>query len=215
MSTPSFPPLNTDEKRTLFQLCRHAAYIAVQLVVVFALWGLGAIYKEDLIEEYGVLENLQLVTLGITAAVLLGEAACHARYRAILFALSMCIIAAFIRELDAFFDAHLPIISWKFCFLFPILGLAALWKQIHRDRVPLFEFFRSSSFGIMLMAFVTIVPLAQCIGHRHFVIDVLGTEEDPRLIRRFLEEPFELMGYLQLLLASVEFYFERLRRRSH
>lgn len=203
------------ERCTLLRLCRHVAYIAVQLAVVLALWGLGAVYKETLIEEYGVLENLQLVVLGITSAVLLGEAARHARYRAILFLSAMCLIAACIRELDAFFDAHLPVISWKFCFLFPILGLAALWKQIRRDRAPLFEFFRSSAFGLMLMAFVTIVPLAQCLGHRHFVIDVLGSKEDPHLIRRLLEEPLELMGYLQLLLASVELYFDLLRQRRN
>lgn len=208
MSKIPCSPLSADEKRTLFNLCRHVIYVAVQMGVVFALWGMGALFKEGLIEEYGVLENIQLAVLGITAAVLLGEAAVHARYRAILFALAMCIVAAFVRELDAFFDENLPVISWKFCFLFPILGAAVLWKQICRDRAPLFDFFRSSSFGIMLMAFVTIVPLAQCLGHRHFIIDVLGTEEDPRLIRRFLEEPFELMGYLQILLASIEFYFE-------
>lgn len=207
------PTLCPEEKQTLFRLCRHVLYIAVQMGVVFTMWGLGAVYRQDLIEEYGVLENLQLLVLGVTAAILLGEAARHTRYRAILFALAMCIIAAFVREQDAFFDEHLPVISWKFCFLFPILGAAVLWKQICRDREPLFDFFRSSSFGIMLMAFITIVPLAQCLGHRHFIIDVLGTEEDPRLIRRFLEEPFELMGYLQIMLAAIEFYFELLRKR--
>lgn len=207
------PPFSDSEKNTLFFLCRHAAYIVLQLAVVFGLWGLGKVFKGELIEEYGILENIQLGVLALTSAVLLGEAACHARYRAILFSLAMCTTAAFVRELDAFFDTHLPVVSWKFCFAFPVLGLAALWQQVRADRAPLFEFFRSSSFGIMLMAFVTIVPLAQCIGHRHFVIDVLGTEEDPRLIRRFLEEPFELMGYIQILLASVEFYFELLRGR--
>lgn len=214
MSSNTFPPFTAEEKHTLFTLCRHIAYIAVQMGVVFALWGMGAVFKEGFIEEYGVLENIQLVVLAVTAAVLLGEAARHTRYRAILFALAMCVTAAFFREQDAFFDEHLPVISWKFCFLFPVLGLAALWKQIRRDRSPLFDFFRSGSFGIMLMAFVTIVPLAQCLGHRHFIIDVLGTEEDPRLIRRFLEEPFELMGYIQILLATVEFYFELLRKRA-
>lgn len=214
MSIPPFPPLTAGEKHTLLALVRHAAYIAVQMGVVFALWGLGSVFKEGLIEEYGMLENLQLAILAVTAAVLLGEAAHHPRYRAILFALAMCVTAAFFREQDAFFDEHLPVISWKFCFLFPVLGAAALWKQVRRDRAPLFDFFRSGSFGIMLMAFVTIVPLAQCLGHRPFIIDVLGTEEDPRLIRRFLEEPFELMGYIQILLASVEFYFELLRMRE-
>lgn len=207
-------PLNADEKRTLFSLLRHAIYIVLQLLAVFALWGLGAIYKEGLIEEYGILENLQTGVLALTTAVLLGEAARHEHYRAILFALAMCTTAALIREQDAFLDEHLPIISWKFCFIFPLMGLAALWRQVRTDRAPLFEFFRSGSFGIMLMAFVTIVPLAQCLGHRHFVIDVLGTEEEPRLIRRFLEEPFEFMGYIQLLLASIEFYFDLIRRRD-
>lgn len=208
----SLPALTDSEKHTIFALCRHAVYVALQIAVVFSLWALGKVYKGELIEEYGILENLQLGVLVLTSALLLGEAARHARYRAILFSLAMCTTAACIRELDSFFDATIPLISWKFCFLFPILGLAALWRQIRTDRAPLFDFFRSSSFGIMLMAFTTIVPLAQCIGHRHFVIDVLGTEEDPRLIRRFLEEPFELMGYIQIMLAAIEFYFELLRK---
>lgn len=206
-------PLTASEKHTLFALCRHTAYIAIQLLIVFALWGLGHLFKEGLIEEYGILENIQSVVLLLTSVVLLGEAARHERYRTILFSLAMCTTAALIREQDAFLDEHLPVISWKFCFIFPILGLAALWRQVRTDRAPLFDFFRSGSFGIMLMAFVTIVPLAQCLGHRHFIIDVLGTEEDPRLIRRFLEEPFELMGYIQILLATIEFYFDLLRRR--
>lgn len=210
----NFMPLSASEKHTIFTLCRHTAYIGLQLAVVFALWGLGSVFKGALIEEYGILENLQSGVLLLTSAVLLGEAARHERYRAILFSLAMCTTAALIREQDAFFDENLPVISWKFCFIFPLLGLAALWRQVRRDRAPLFAFFRSGSFGIMLMAFVTIVPLAQCIGHRHFVIDVLGTEEDPRLIRRFLEEPFELMGYIQILLATIEFYFDLLRKRS-
>lgn len=206
--------LSSTEKRTLFTLFRHAAYIGLQLLFVFGMWGLGNMFKEGLIEEYGILENIQSGVLLITAIILLGEAARHARYRAILFSLAMCITAALIREQDTFFDTHLPVISWKFCFIFPIMGLAALWRQVRLDRTPLFEFFRSSSFGIMLMAFVTIVPLAQCLGHRHFIIDVLGTEEDPRLIRRFLEEPFELMGYFQILLATIEFYFELIRKKG-
>lgn len=208
----SLAPLSATEKHTIFSLCRHAAYIGIQLAVVFGLWGLGRIFKEGLIEEYGILENIQSGVLLLTTVILLGEAARHARYRAILFSLAMCTTAALIREQDAYLDIHLPVISWKFCFLFPILGLAALWRQVRRDRAPLFDFFRSGAFGIMLMAFVTIVPLAQCIGHRQFVIDVLGTEEDPRIIRRFLEEPFELMGYIQILLASIEFYFNLLRK---
>lgn len=204
--------LDATEKYTIFTLCRHAAYIILQLLVVFSLWGLGATFRDGLIEEYGILENLQSGVLLLTSIILLGEAARHERYRAILFALAMCTTAALVREQDAYLEIHLPVISWKFCFLFPILGLAALWCQVRTDRTPLFDFFRSGSFGIMLMAFVTIVPLAQCLGHRHFIINVLGTEEDPRLIRRFLEEPFELMGYIQILLASVEFYFDLLRR---
>lgn len=214
MSASPMLPFTDAEKNTLFTLCRHAAYISLQLLVVFALWGLGAIYKEGLIEEFGILENFQSGVLLLASVILLGEAARHERFRAVLFSLAMCTTAAFIREQDAFLDEYLPVISWKFCFIFLTMGLAVLWRQVRTDRAPLFEFFRSSSFGIMLMAFVTIVPLAQCIGHRHFVIDVLGSEEDPRLIRRFLEEPFELMGYIQILLASVEFYFELLRTRK-
>lgn len=211
-ASPLQPSLTSTEKNTLFALCRHASYIGLQILIVVGLWGLGKLFGQELIEEYGILENIQSGVLLLTSAVLLGEAARHERYRAVLFSLAMCTTAALVREQDAFLDDHLPVISWKFCFLFPAMGLAALWRQVRIDRTPLFDFFRSGSFGIMLMAFVTIVPLAQCLGHRHFVIDVLGTEEDPRLIRRFLEEPFELMGYIQILFAAIECYFDLLRK---
>lgn len=213
MSTPALPTFTSSEKSTLFTLCRHALYIGLQLAIVFLLWQLGHHYHEELIEEYGLLENIQLGVLVFTCALLLAEAARCERYRAVLFSLAMLLAAASVRELDAFFDDHLPVISWKFCWIFPLLGATVLYRQVKRDRAPLFEFLNSSSFSIMLMAFITIVPLAQCIGHRHFVMDVLGTEEDPRIIRRFLEEPFELMGYFQILLATLEFRFGLIRKQ--
>ncbi len=64
-----------------------------------------------------------------------------------------------------------------------------------------------------MMMTAIIIPVAQCLGHRSFLADLLGAPcIDSHLVRRIVEEPIELLGYLQILLASIESALE-LRRK--
>jgi hypothetical protein len=64
----------------------------------------------------------------------------------------------------------------------------------------------------MCSVMVMLVPIAQCIGHRPFVIHVLGTYKMAE-IKQLFEEGAEFIGYTQLILASVECYFDLLRKK--
>ena len=62
---------------------------------------------------------------------------------------------------------------------------------------------------MMMTAVVIIIPVAQCLGHRSFLVDLMGDDNlNAFLMRRILEEPIELLGYVQILLASIEFAIE-------
>lgn len=202
------------DKQNITGIIRQFCYIGLQVLVVLLLWRIADVYKSAFVQEHGALETAQSVLLALITLTFLLLATANRRFRPILLALSSLTIAALIREHDAFLENALPYISWYFCWIFPIAGLWELFR--HRDglREPLMAFLCSNSFHMMLTSAVIIVPIAQCLGHRSFLQDMLG---DPTinaiLIRRIVEEPLELLGYFQILLAAFEFGIEFIFRR--
>jgi hypothetical protein len=59
---------------------------------------------------------------------------------------------------------------------------------------------------MMCCALIIIIPIAQCIGHGPFVRAVLN-RQDIAAIKELFEECSETMGYMLLLLSSVECAF--------
>ncbi|MGN0836701.1 MAG: hypothetical protein ACI4OS_04610, partial [Akkermansia sp.] len=156
------------DQELLRELCaqlRQLVYVAVLLLATVALWCLAAHYHDALVQEGGILESGQLVVLALAALCYAAEACVSVRFRPLLCMLSALCAAAFVRELDSFFDTLLPVISWKFCWLFPAAALWGLWRSRRTLREPLLLFLRSRAYHMMLGAFVIAVPLAQCIGH--------------------------------------------------
>ena len=57
------------------------------------------------------------------------------------------------------------------------------------------------------------IPVAQCLGHRSYLQDLLSNPYyDVSLIRRILEESIELIVYFIILLSSVESFVEFSRK---
>ena len=56
----------------------------------------------------------------------------------------------------------------------------------------------------MFMAMIIFIPLAQCIGHRSFIEDAIGTSDNLIHIRRLIEESMEFMTYVLILFSSIE-----------
>jgi hypothetical protein len=205
--------LNTQEKDTLLTLTRWSVYLFITILATFSLWGFGHIFHDTAFAEHGLVENLQLTVLSATTLSFLLLSCPKTPYRALSILFGTLCLTAFCRELDAWFDA-LWVLGWQFALLFPVLALIYIVRHLADFRKTVVIFCQSSAFFLMYCATIVFGPIAQCIGHRDFFVDVLGVESDNRLVRRLLEESVEYIGYILLLLAAFEFYWIFIRSKG-
>jgi len=202
--TTSFFKQSASEHRVVLKLTRQGFYFTVLLAVVLGLWRLSDYYKTDTFAENGLVENLQLATLILSTLIFLLTAIKNAFYRPVLFLLASLTAFCCIRELDSLFDKILPIVSWKFAFLFPLAALFYAFTKRKNFRKVLFHFLDSTAFDLMFTAMIIFIPLAQCIGHRPLIESAIGHTNHLSYIRRLIEESMELMAYVLILLSSIE-----------
>lgn len=202
-------------KHLIFCLTRQLIYLIILILSVLVCWKIGHTFKAATVQEYGFFESAQSLVL-LLIALSFGAQACRNREcLPIFYCLSSLALAALVREHDAYMDQLLPIIGWSWCWIFPISGLFLLIRKRKTIGPALQAFLRSTSFHMMVAALITIIPIAQCLGHRSFLVDLLGDNQvDASLVRRILEEPIELIGYIQILLASIESIFEFHRKQN-
>lgn len=188
---------------------RQFIYLVVLVLAVLLFWQVADVFKSATVREYGVVENTQSIVL-LLAAVSFGMQAWGNReFRHILYCLAMLTLAALVREQDAYLDDIIPLIGWKWCWIFPISGLILIIRQRHSIGPAMRTFQQTHAFHMMVTAVVIIIPVGQCLGHRSFLADMLENDAaDAYLVRRMMEEPVELLGYIQILLASLECWIE-------
>lgn len=206
--------INPSERKIVLKLTRQGFYFTVLLAVVLSLWRLSDYYKTNTFAEYGLVENLQLATLILSTLIFLLSALKDAFYRPVLFLLASLTAFCCIRELDSLFDKILPIISWKFAFLFPVGALCYAGKKRKSLKEPLVRFLDSTAFDLMFTAMIIFIPLAQCIGHRSFIEDAVGQMDNISLVRRLIEESMEFMAYVLILLASIEMHLGLVKKQK-
>jgi len=206
--------LNTQEKETCVFLGRQFIYFLFLMICAVGLWYGAKIQHSALFEEYELVENLEVFLMLFTAFIFGIWAVLFPKQRTLSFFLTMLPLAAAGRELDAFFDNLIPVIGWKFIWFFPLIGLIYALFHFQDFRKSLIKFINSPSFYLMLSAMIIIVPIAQTIGHKSFIIDVIGETSHARQIRRLFEESIELEGYLLILLSAFEYYFSQLRSKN-
>ena len=202
------------EQRIIMKITRQGFYFTVLLAVVLGLWRLSSYYKTNTFAEYGLVENLQLTTLILSTGIFLMGAYKNKTYRPVVLLLAGLTAFCSVRELDSFFERILPVINWKFAYIFPLAALGYAYTKRKTLKKPLFDFLDSPAFDLMFTALIVFIPLAQCIGHRSFIADATGTSENLILIRRMIEESMELMAYTLILLSSVELYFGLLKKKN-
>ena len=192
------------EQQIILKVTRQGFYFTILLAVVLSLWRLSDYYKTETFAEYGLIENMQLCTLLLSTGIFLYSAIKNVFYRPVLFLCAGLTSFCCVRELDSFFEALIPVISWKFAFLFPLTALFYLYKKRRNFREMLLHFLGSTAFDLMFTAMIIFIPLAQCIGHRSFIEDATGRIGNLSLIRRLIEESMELIAYVLILLSAVE-----------
>ena len=194
------------EKSTVFSTIRQILYCAGCIGVTFLEHAVAAVCKAKTFDENGFMENFQLGELVFACTLFLIISFRRKMFHkmGIIFA-ALCAFAA-CRELDNVFDDLIPVISWKFAFLFIVLASAYAMKNWQKTREELFTFLRHPSFLMMCCAMTVIIPIAQCIGHRSFVVNVLQIDHVGS-IKELIEESIETAGYFILICSAIELFW--------
>ncbi len=194
------------EKTIVYNVIRQFVYFCIILGFIFFIYHLSSIYHKETFAENGIVEGIQLGVLISSGLIFLLQLFLRPEYAPVLWLLASCSFLGAARELDKVLDELLPVISWRIGFIFPLIALYMAWKYRYCLKKTLVRFFTSPSFYMMCCAMVIIIPIAQCIGHRPFVVNVLQIK-DVADIKEMFEEACEVMGYLLILLSSIECYF--------
>ena len=200
----AFFSLTQKEKMTVFRTLRSGLYLFLLIFLILGIWMLAKYCKKTTFMEYGPIESIQLTTLILTTFLFLLHATKNYHFKPISLFLASLTTFCCVRELDTFFENLIPIISWKFAWFFPLWGTWIMFRNRKSLRKPLFIFLDSGAFNLMIIALIIFFPLAQCIGHRSFIADALGTSNNLIYIRRLIEESMEVMAYILIFLSSVE-----------
>ena len=180
------------------------AYILACFGGVLLEYVLASTYKAKTFLEHGPVENLQMVLLLVSAVLFLVKSLRDQKIRRVsLFLSGMCFGAVF-RELDSFMDEHIVCMGWKIGFLFVAVPAVYCLKNrrgLLQEVVILVN--RRVLVILLFCAFIVIFPIAQCLGHKPFVSDVLENAHVGK-IKELIEESIETIGYLLILCSSIE-----------
>ena len=206
-----FPMMNDNEKSIVWSAARQFLYCAGCFAVTALEHAVAIIYQEKTFDENGFMENLQLGELLFASAVFLAVSFRRENVKKLSIVFSALCIFAACRELDNVFDDAIPLIGWKFAFVFIVASIGYALHHWQRTREELFNFLRHPSFLMMCCAMTIIIPVAQCVGHRSFVINVLQIEHVGE-IKEFIEESIETAGYFILLCSAIELFWPRKKK---
>ena len=198
--------MTDSEKSTIFSAVRQLLYCAGCIGVTFLEHAVSAVCKAKTFDENGFMENFQLGELLLACALFLIISFRSKTFHKMGIIFAALSVAAAIRELDNVFDDLIPVIGWKFAFIFIVLATGYAIKNWQKTREELLIFFRHPSFPMMCCAITVIIPIAQCIGHRSFVINVLQVEHVGS-IKEFVEESIETVGYFILVCSAIELFW--------
>ena len=186
------------------QMVYMVAYVCVMLLQHIA----ANHWHEDTYAENGLVENMQFAFLVAACVVFLSHALILKGDRTIQFVLSgLCALGA-CREMDRVLDALIPVLSWKVGILFVIVPLVFALMRRNEALECLAIFLRSRCFTMLCAAFTIVLVLAQLIGHKPYLKAVFVDMEHFGTIKEMVEESIETIGYVVILLASVESWFE-------
>ncbi len=187
---------------------RQILYLAVCICAMVLQHTVAYHCHEDTCAENGIVENMQLMLLIGASVVFFVHALIHRREKTVLYILSgLCALGA-CREMDRVLDELIPVVSWKVGVLFVIVPVVFAFRHI-KEVVPSLErFLQSRCFVMLCCAFTIILVLGQLIGHKPYLKAVIVDMEHLGTIKEMVEESIETIGYLLILLASIESFFD-------
>ena len=81
-------------------------------------------------------------------------------------------------------------------------------KSKNNLQIQIEQFIRTRSFALLWCGFIVAVPYAQLVGHGNF-LELLMGDDYMRDYKRVIEELGELLGYLLIMVGSLEAVLQR------
>ncbi len=201
MNEPSASPAT----ETLLSVAIRFALFSVAVVgLILTIWSLAQVDPDDQFSEGSPLEWVQLGILLVTMVVFAMASRNRDAFRQLFVLLAFLPALASIRELDRDFDRLLPGLGWQLPFV--VVLVPALVHFIRNRRAIASQvraFVVHRSFSLLWSGFIVAVPFAQMIGHGEFLERLFGDDYE-RLMKRLVEESTEALGYLLILLGSID-----------
>jgi hypothetical protein len=194
---------------------RMLVYAIAMLVAVLCMtWEAKHAPRKTLFSEQSLLEALQEVILFLSALVCLAMAKVTEDDRALAFILAGASTIAFVREFDFFLDEYLFDGAWQMLALAVFITVCiAVYKRRHQVFPSINRFLRRPSFGVMTSGFLIVFVFSRMFG-RDVLWRAVMNEHYIRAVKNLAEEGNELLGYILILTAVVELFFEILRTRK-
>ena len=200
--------LSEENRGALAIGARQLLYMLVCIGVMLVQHAAARHYHADTYAENGLVENMQFVLLFASCIVFLAHAVINRKDRTMLLILSGLCALGGCREMDRILDALIPVVSWKIGILFVVAPCIWAATRFEEAIESLSRFLRSRCFVMLCGAFTIVLVLAQLIGHKSYLAAVLVDLEHFGTIKEMVEESIETIGYVIILLASIESWFK-------
>ena len=193
------------DKRILYAFMRQLAYLAGCFAIILLQHMAAGKFLTETYEEHGFIEFFQLFELVLAVIMFLLAARKCVEMRTLFNVFALLVMFAVSRELDSFLDTYLPIVGWKAGFCFIAVGAWLSFRQKDKILGEALSFIESREFIMMLCSVMLIIPIAQCLGHKSFIANVLADSHVGEM-KELYEESIETMGYFILLCSSIEVF---------
>jgi hypothetical protein len=183
----------------------YFAIFSIVLIVMLRLlcrFGFTAIIKED-----GILEWLEFLWLLLSSLFIFFAARRTTRYSSLFAVLWLVPLIAGARELDAEFDRLFHgawVIPAGFLALLVLNRISKCYSSL---KAELLRFIQSQQMVFLSLGFFIVVVFAQVSGRQAVWHTLLG-EHYVRDVGRFVEEYLEFLGYIIILVGSIECYVQ-------
>ncbi len=204
---PYTPPTGVLTDSLAATVIRFGCYTVGLMLFFLTLPKLVEVGDITIFKEHGVIEWVQIKLLAIAAFLFLAASMAYGICKHAMVLLSLTCMFAVVRELDATLDQWIPVIGWKVGIIIPVAAAGYAWKHRRALRDELAQLITTRSFGMLWVAFVVAVPFGQLVGHGTFLQMVMG-DDYTRMYKRVIEEMCELVGYLLILIGSIEMHVQ-------
>lgn len=197
------------KKEDIAPAIRHFLYLVGAFGLSFFQHFMAEIFHEATYADGAIIENLQIVFLVISLLVFLYVGFKFLKYQCISLVLSSLCAFAVCREMDNWFDEVLPCVSWRIGFVFLLLAGYFVKKHWKKFLLEIVSFIRTTPFSMLCDSAIIILPIAQLIGHKQFLMNVMPDYLDSiSSVKEIFEESLETFGYFLILCAAIELFLQ-------